>query len=73
MFCTRPACHSVSANELKKFEAHKRALGVKGSALMDTAKADILYGLVKEYWSCNPDSAIVIQNNANLSQKKLGT
>ena len=44
--------------ELRKFDAHKRELGSNATALTDTAKANILYEIIREYWHVNSDSGI---------------
>src|ERR1017187_6884084 len=64
--------HNIDSlqNELKKFEAHKKEMGIKATALMDSAKANILDSIGMEYWTIEPDTAIVYaQQELSLSVK----
>jgi tetratricopeptide (TPR) repeat protein len=43
---------------LKQFEAHKKEMGSGATPLTDTEKANLLYGIVLEYWTNASDTGI---------------
>ena len=59
-------------NELKKFEVHKKELGSKATALMDSTMVNIFYEIIKLYWENNHDKAMEYAQQCLTLSEKIG-